>query len=344
MIYSPHTFEITLNLDTNNFKKLLDKGYAKAIGSNQLYREKNYKNISKDKALEEYGIRIEYHNGTYKKKIKFIVNPTKMLGGNDIKKLWKPNKDNISKLLRKLNEHIEDYFDSKYNLKDFKLTRIDFTVNIDVGDRKNVSAYIKILHNIGKVKGFSPKKWKNDKEIDPDRSFDLEGNSNGVEFTAYDKEAEVKQNGKKLTQFKQEEANGILRVEVRLKNSKAIRKYTEETATSKQIKNLALNSEKIFMDIFTDIVPFGDYYKKNEAVKIIEENIKKRKHKVKMLRLIELIPKKKSLYLAQKEMNDRNIDKVMEMFVNLYLSPVTISKRHNIKSLKSLYSYLLYKP
>ena len=82
MIYSPHTFEITLNLDTNKFGKLLDKGYGKAKGSNKLY-PKNDKHC--DHALTDHGIRIEYHNGTYKKKIKFIVNPTKMLGGNDIK-------------------------------------------------------------------------------------------------------------------------------------------------------------------------------------------------------------------------------------------------------------------
>ena len=60
-----------------------------------------------------------------------------------------------------------------------------------------------------------------------------------------------------------------------------------------------------------------------------------------MLRLIELIPKKKSLYLAQKEMNDRNIDKIMEMFAEINVSPVTISKRHKVDFLESLYSYLL---
>jgi len=239
-------------------------------------------------------------------------------------------------MLRKLNGHIEDYFDSKYSLNDFKLTRIDFTVNIDVGDRKNVSAYIKVLHNIGKVKGFSPKYGKYVDRIDPDLSFDLEGNSNGVEFAAYDKEAEAKRE-----KAKREEAKGILRVEVRIKNSKAIRRYTKETVTSKQLKSLVFDSKDIFLETFTSIVPFGDYYKKKEAVKIIEENIPKRKHREKMLRLIELIPEKKSLYLAQKEMNDRNIDRVMEMFINLYLSPVTISKRHKMKTMKSLYWYLL---
>ena len=128
-------------------------------------------------------------------------------------------------------------------------------------------------------------------------------------------------------------------MEVRLKKQKSI---TDETVIAKQIKKLAPNSRKIFLDFFTDIVPCGNYYKKKEAVKLIEDNISKQKHREKMLRLIELVPKKKSLYLAQKEMNDRNIDKIMEMFAEINVSPVTISKRQKISSLKNLYSYLNY--
>lgn len=161
-----------------------------------------------------------------------------------------------------------------------------------------MSTYIKVLQNIGKVKGFKPKYDKNDKKINHNLSFDLEGNSNGVEFTAYDKEE----------QSKQKEAKGILCVEVRLKKQKSISKYTDETVTAKQIKKLAANSRNIFLDFFADIVPCGDYYKKKEAVKLVEDNISKPKHREKMLQLLERIPKKKSLYLAQKEMNDRNID------------------------------------
>lgn len=328
MIYSPHTFELSLVLNTDNFCKWIDKAYKNAEGKHRIYQKNG---VLCDDALKDKGVKIEYHDNTFKKKIKFIINPTKLLGGNDVKKLWKPNNDNISKLLRKLKEHIDSYFNSKFKLNDFKLTRIDFTVNINVGDRKSVSAYIKVLHNIGKVKGFKPKYDKNDKKIDSDLSFDLEGNSNGVEFTAYDKEAVSER----------KEANGILRVEVRLKKKKAISKYTDETAASKQIKSLAANSKYIFLAIFTHIVPSGNFYKKKEAVKLVEDNISKQKHIEKMLQLIELVPKKKSLYLAQKEMNDRNIYKVMEMFAEINVSPVTISKRHNTNSLKNLYSYLL---
>ena len=329
MIYSIHTMALDVNPDTNKFQKLRHRAYGNSESSHRMYNKKGSDTVI-DTALADKGIKIEYHDGIYKKKIRLIINPTTILGGNDIKKLWKPTKDNISKLLKRLKKYINDYFDSKYKLKDFTLTRIDFTVNIDVGSNENVAAYIRVLHNIGKVKGFAPKYDDNDIGIDKTLSFDLEGNSNGIDFTVYDKEGASNR----------KEARGILRVEVRLMKQKTIRKHTNTTDISKQIKDLALSSRSIFLSTFLHIVPHGDYFKKKDVVEVINKNIVKKVPKKKMLTLLDLIPKKKSLYLAQKEMNDRNIDKVMKMFAELGVSPVTISKRHNIKHLKSLYSFL----
>ena len=37
---------------------------------------------------------------------------------------------------------------------------------------------------------------------------------------------------------------------------------------------------------------------------------------------------------------DRNMEKVVEAFAKINVSPVTISKRHDIKYLKNLYAYI----
>ena len=58
-----------------------------------------------------------------------------------------------------------------------------------------------------------------------------------------------------------------------------------------------------------------------------------------MIRLLVLVPDKKSSLLAQKAMNYRRIDRVMDEFASIGLSPVTLSKRHKIKYLKNLYSF-----
>lgn len=55
-----------------------------------------------------------------------------------------------------------------------------------------------------------------------------------------------------------------------------------------------------------------------------------------MLRLISLIPEKKSLLLAQKALNCRDIDEVMREFERINVSPVTISKRSSVRMLEGL--------
>ena len=60
-----------------------------------------------------------------------------------------------------------------------------------------------------------------------------------------------------------------------------------------------------------------------------------------MIRLIELVPEKKSLLLAQKTLNYRNIDDVMEKFADIEVSPVTISKRADEKYLQNLIKYIV---
>ena len=345
MVYSIHTLEITLVIKRKSkFEELLDGAYKNAKSKHKLFEENG---VFKDYALSKNGIDIEYHGDfrrkNYKKKIKFIINPSRVLGGNDLK-LWKPNKKNISALLEELECCINDYFDSEYTLNDFILSRVDFTVNIPVGSKKQVSAYVKIFHNIGKVKGFSQKYSNADSDwYDKECGFDLEGNSNGIDFTVYDKEGALENQlakGKKVSPEQIKSAGGILRIEVKLIKQKAIKNYTKETGTAMQITDLSKRSKEIFLETFNKIVPYGDFYDKKSAESIIIKNTSKKILRKKMLKLIDLVPKKKSLLLAQREMNERNIDKVMNAFAKLNLSPVTISKRSKVKHLPNLYTYL----
>lgn len=99
---------------------------------------------------------------------------------------------------------------------------------------------------------------------------------------------------------------------------------------NRQIINLVEKKQDIFLETFVKIIPFGDFYKKGKAEEMIRAEIKDDRLRRRMLRLVALIPKKKSLYFAQKEMNFRNMKKIMEAFAKMNLSPVTISKRQNM--------------
>jgi len=327
-MYLNQIFELSMVLDKEKFQKVLNMAY-----DNTKYLEENGDEYI-DTSLTSKGITIVCRNSQYKKKVKLIINSALLLNYEEI---------NPKKIINKLNKYISEYFDSIYLLEDFNLTKVAFIADINIGDNEKPSAYIKVLQRICKVKGFSPSDYEC---FDKNNSFCLDGNSNGIEFLIYDlKEALINQLREHEISYKKQKSiikksDGVLRTEIRLTEPKAIRAYTNKTDISKQITILSEKNQEIFLGIFTQIIPFGNFYKKDKAMEIIQKEITDMALRQRMLRLIALIPEKKSLLFAQKALNYRRIDNVMEAFEKINLSPVTISKRHDVKYLKNLYSYL----
>lgn len=341
---SIHTCEFTLETNYKNFNYLLSNAYKKAKGHHRLGPSTKNEHVKVDEALGSKGITVEYHEYEYRRMIKVIANPSKVLGGSDLK-LWKPDIRNIEEFLDLLNEHLEDYFYSNYELNDFLLTRIDFTSNFKVG-KSLVPEYISAIHKLGKVKKFRPKFDKTFYSSHPDfkeTSFDLVGKTNHIEFTIYDKSSDYKNRDKQELAKK---AKGILRAEIRLSKRPAIEdalkeyiSYTNLT-TEEEFTLLACKSHLIFLKWFTYIIPYGNFHTLKKAETIVETSDFSKPKKKKMLRLLRLIPEKKSLYLAAKELNARNIDEITQCFQKLELSPITISKHKKISSLPNLYDYI----
>ena len=90
----------------------------------------------------------------------------------------------------------------------------------------------------------------------------------------------------------------------------------------------------------TRIIPDGAFFKKSDAVDHIRREVKDARLRRRMIRLVSLIPEKRSLLLAQKALNYRHVAVVMESFRRIGLSPVTIGKRQDEKYLESIYSYM----
>jgi hypothetical protein len=323
MIMHLHSiFELILSIDSDKFSKIFDQVYNtfECVDENQYA----------DYALASKGITVLYQDNQYKKKIKMIVNPFRLLDSDS------PDPD---KLIRKLEKRISVYFNSKYQLDDFELSGMTITTDIDVRSSERVSDYMKVLQRIGKVKGFSPSR---DNWLDDDTGICYYGNSNDIAFKLYDLEAlHGEEPSDDFFNIEQpEDYGGLLRAEVRLMKPKAIRGYTNKSSISKQIADLHDDRQKIFLETFLRIVPFGDFYKKGKAEEIIRVKVGDATIRRRMLRLVELIPDKKSLLLAQKALNYRRIDKVMKAFFDIEVAPITISKRHDIRKLDNLYNYL----
>ena len=162
------TFHLTLILDSDKFNKLFERAYGLLDSIDE--------NRYADHTLNSKGITVIYCDSQYKKKIKLIVNPYRLLD---------TDKPNLEKLIRKLEKRISSYFNNKYQLDDFELTGMELTTDIDVGSSEKVYAYLKVLRRIGKVKGFTPLK---DDLLDCGTGLCFDGNSNDIRFMLYDLE------------------------------------------------------------------------------------------------------------------------------------------------------------
>lgn len=319
------TLELSMILDAVQFQRIFTTkaSYLKELDDEYL-----------DTSLAAKGITVIYRDSRYKKKVRLLINTAVIVD----------DPFDTDKLIRKLDKRISEYFNHRYTLDDLTLSGVTLAVDIDVGSCEKVSDYLKVIKRIGKVKGFSPITYDcfNDKA-----SFCLSGNSNDTDFLLYNLETAVVDQmrsadvGRKQLQAASEQTKGILRAEVRLTKPKAVREYAGATDVASQIMKIMKNSTDAFMDTFAQVVPFGDFLKMTAAVEIVRSEVKDSTIRRKMLRLLALLPEKKSLHLAQKAVNCRDIEKVMEAFVKIHLSPVTISKRHEVKCLENIYAYFL---
>lgn len=114
----------------------------------------------------------------------------------------------------------------------------------------------------------------------------------------------------------------------------------DSLTTEEQIALVSKKCKQIFLATFVAIVPYGDFYKLKDAEQLISTSNLKAKRKDKMLKVLRLVPKKKSLYFAFKESQIRDKNEVLSWFAQLNVSPITISKREGPKHLKNLYDYL----
>lgn len=62
--------------------------------------------------------------------------------------------------------------------------------------------------------------------------------------------------------------DGILRSEVWLVKTKAVRAYVDEEDIFRQIINLCEKYQDVFLETFVKIIPFGDFYKKVRQKKL----------------------------------------------------------------------------
>lgn len=241
-MYINQIFELSMVLDNERFHKVFKHVYNKA---HYIETEEEYV----DQSLEEKGITVIYRDSQYRKKIKILVNS----GASSKWSIADPEK-----FIRKLDKRIREYFGFKYKLNDFHLSGMTVVADINVGNSKMVTEYLKVLKRIGRVKGFSTVSYEC---FDNNLSFCMEGNSNGIDFLLYDLKStlvnQLRQTGIKRKELKLvvEGSEGMLRSEVRLTKPKAIRFYAKAYDIAGQIAELLEKNKDVFFETVTRIIP-----------------------------------------------------------------------------------------
>ena len=313
------SFELSMVLDSDKFEAVFEQCYC----ADEYPEEDDDEFI--DRSLEEKGIVVRYRASQFKKKIRMTVH-TAVVTNHAL--------SNPEKLVQKLDKLITKYFDEQYQLENFTVSGMTISTDLDVGSDESLQEYLHVLRRIGKVKGFSPTDYESLEDVN---HFCLVGNSNATDFLAYDLAQAA--SGSQMKSVLQN-MDGILRIEIHLKKPKAVQRYSVAYSTADQIMELSKNVRNIFLETFSRVVPYGDFLKKKDAAETIRREVKDDVVSRKMMRLLTMIPEKKSLHLAQKSMAYRHPERLLVEFAKIGLSPVTLSKRQNVKKLKNLYAYM----
>jgi len=307
--------ELTLQLDHKKYDEYVEFNAGMLVETNFGYLDETY---------IEKGIGITYHEDTRKRKIKFYVySPSLAIKDNNGFVLMSITHSNITKLINKLEKRIREYFANKYTLYDFDITRLNLVVNFAVG-ADVVHDYIKVLHNIKQVKFYRPMKYGKRTGEERANCFGLNGVSSNIEFRIYASEQDKKN----------------LRAEVRLSKKSVVKEYTDCHCPESQLRALVDKGKNMFMGVFIEVIPPGDFYKKAQAEKLIHDARIDWSMRHKMFNLMRNIKAKKSLYAGEKCIDYRKVRGILEAFNAIGVSPITISKRHKVKHLKSFYDYI----
>ena len=319
-MYINEIFELTRAVNGDEFDRL----FARVKDNLEEEEGEEYA----DRSLSHKGVTVIYRKSRYKKKVRLVVNTAF---------LFKEKEYDSGKIVPQLEKRVAKYFGDRHCLEEFVLTEAALMTDLRMEYPEDVLMYLRLLRRIGKVKNFSPVTYDG---FSKQNSFCLKGNSNDIVFMAYNLHAVIKESPGSEGRQSLACAKGVLRAEIRLTSQKAIREVSQVQDALEQMLVLGKRRSEIFLSIFGRIVPFGDSYKKSLAAERVRTQVSDLRMRRRMLYLIDLIPEKRSLWLAQKALQYRKIDEVMDAFAKIGLSPVTISKRERGQCYWSLYHFL----
>lgn len=364
--FSFHTMEYSLCIDKNIFNKVYK--YMTKIYGIRAQSEKNKKNkylYYEWANLKHYGVRVilskprgYIQNGFFKYKIKLIINPRSLLNNkNEYFGIFKTNPENILKLKDLLDELTYDigliqendteYLKNVYGTIDiFKLTRIDFCVNVILNSENVAKDYLEILsrgdiydfnlgENVYNAMKERHRKYKNELLYEY-KSFNLK---------IYNKFEQMKNIGKSA--LIPMEYKGYLRFEMCAEKEKIkylIKKYDyDENNMVTFLLNTSREAKKQFKRYVTFLFKEGKFMNLKNAREYIEycktDGLINSRQAKEMTDFLNLVSEKRSIYKAKQCIDSKITEKrIFSLFKEIGINPITIPENWNQKGRK--YAFL----
>lgn len=333
-----HTIYITseiLSEETyNNIYNSLNK-LSKNRGYN-LYKEKDdtYKtNVFSDEGLKEIRLRkikVDKKYNYKNKQIEIFLNPRRLIDKN--KRIEITYEEDLKAIQEEFDKIINKISDKLPKFLGWTIQRVDYCVNIKT---EYVRDYINLFQRADRPSKYFKELYDDKKHRRGQKEGSFYLSSNGVNINFYDKNNERLNNN-----ILDKDSINILRLEIQCKKSK-----TDNIKSRRQFatKNLYyffkedLSRETISY-YYKRTVGSGDYYKLNNAIKMIKSSDNSIDMQNKMITILREVNKKRSVFIARQESiyNRNNFNKYLKKIRELNINPVTIPERWQIDKLENL--------
>lgn len=336
--FGAHTFELTIpSITKEEFERI-------AMTAENTYISNDGNSICI--YPERHGIRFflnHTENNFYN--IKAIVSPRRLIDESSQPMDILRASDDFDMLEALINQSIAECLGNNYCIETFKLSRLDFCVNIMLSESFSAERYVKLLKRSMKYNSYAEIMEFSDEVTNSaeknKHSFRIR--TGDMTFTAYDKYFQLENIGKSFDKI----SEAFLRLEIAI-NRDFIRSieqtYLEKPANIEMISTLTSCSERFFKEFVRHNFFEGDYYDINAMKFLIASSNIKQKAKATMLDYADIQCRKQSHLSAKKHMSKTlgSKSKLKKMYSNfdmLKVYPISVSYRdkHGCKPVSGLY-------
>lgn len=351
--YSMHTMSFCVRLNPRDAKTVRNKlvAYCEAKGL-RYYEHKNEWADTKELIFPgflTYGLNSVKIKAISKKTgmicyLQIKVNPRMMFHKDAHPFVYIADADDVKNSLDRIQDFLDMTNINGISKECFYIQRIDYCANIRLRSRYEVEEYMRLVR-----KGLYPypaiRKEEYSKTqgrwIPTRNSFTVYCGS--YEFSVYDKQSQMMGEKDKYTAEDIAEAEGIVRVELRVKRNKVRyeKKKCDYESEIDYLMNTSEISERLLDKYLRECFGTGGFVKASKAEEIIRESSYKDKTKERMCRIIRDTAKnglqKACLHYEEKH---KNFYDMMRRFNSLGISPITIKQRSEIECLDHPIEYI----